>query len=133
MTLVGVNLLVILAAAVGGFVFGSIWYGLLAKPWAKAARLTEPFKARPVTFIIAFLCQLVMALALTGIIFHLGEFSLRRALISSVLLWGGLVMMTMIVNHRFQLAPWSLTLIDGGHWLGVLLVMGAILGLFGAA
>ena len=37
----------------------------------------------------------------------------------------------MLVNHRFQGQGWKLTLIDAGHWLGVLLVMGAVLGLFG--
>lgn len=131
MSIAGVNLLAVLGAAIGGFVFGSVWYGALAKPWTKAAGLTEPFKARPLTFIITFLCQLVMAMALTGVIFHMGEFSIRRAVISAVLLWAGFIVTTMIVNHRFQLAPWSLTFIDAGHWLGVLLVMGLILGSFG--
>ena len=37
----------------------------------------------------------------------------------------------MAVNHAFQGAKRSLTLIDGGHWLGVLLIQGAILGWWG--
>jgi hypothetical protein len=43
----------------------------------------------------------------------------------------GFVITTMAVNHAFQGARGSLTLLDGGHWLGVLLVQGAILGWWG--
>ena len=39
-----------------------------------------------------------------------------------------IVMTTQIVNHRFQGLSWNLTLIDGGHWLGVLLVQGIVIG-----
>ena len=34
-------------------------------------------------------------------------------------------------RHAFQGARPSLTFIDGGHWLGVLLIQGAILGWWG--
>ena len=37
----------------------------------------------------------------------------------------------MVVNHGFQGAKASLTLIDSGHWLGVLLVQGLVIELFG--
>ena len=35
------------------------------------------------------------------------------------------------VNHAFEGAKPMLTVIDGGHWLAVLLLMGAIIGAFG--
>ena len=35
------------------------------------------------------------------------------------------------VNHSFQMRLGTLTLIDGGHWLGVLLIQGALIGLVG--
>jgi hypothetical protein len=38
---------------------------------------------------------------------------------------------TMAVNHRYQAYGWDLTLIDGGHWLGVALIMGAVIGWWG--
>jgi hypothetical protein len=37
----------------------------------------------------------------------------------------------MVVNYAFHGARHTLTLIDGGHWLGVLLIQGAILGFWG--
>jgi hypothetical protein len=62
---------------------------------------------------------------------HLGDVTVGRSLLSALFLWIGFVLTTMLVNHRFQGARWSLTAIDGGHWLGVLLVMGLVIGLFG--
>jgi hypothetical protein len=40
-------------------------------------------------------------------------------------------MTTIGVNHAFSGASPKLTLIDGGHWLAVLVVMGAVIGAFG--
>jgi hypothetical protein len=40
-------------------------------------------------------------------------------------------MTSLVVNHAFQGVRRTLTLIDGGHWLGVLLIQGAIIGWFG--
>lgn len=42
-----------------------------------------------------------------------------------------IVITTMAVNHAFQGQRGALTLTDGGHWLGVLLIQGAILGWWG--
>jgi hypothetical protein len=57
----------------------------------------------------------------------------RGGMISALFLWAGFVMTTLVVNHRFQMARPALTLIDGGHWLGVLLIQGAVLGAIGLA
>jgi hypothetical protein len=40
-------------------------------------------------------------------------------------------MPTMIVNYAFHGAKRALTVIDGGHWMGVLLIQGAIIGWWG--
>ena len=62
---------------------------------------------------------------------HLGDVSIRGGLISAFFVWVGFVITTMGVNHAFSGANPRLTAIDGGHWLAVLLVMGAIIGAFG--
>ena len=128
----GINYLGVIVAAVAGFAFGSVWYGLLGKAWLAAlGKSKEDMKMHPLPFIMAFLCQLVMAWALAGVVGHLGEVTLRGSVIAAAIVWFGFVLTTMLVNHRFQSASWSLSLIDGGHWLGVLLVMGVVIGLFG--
>jgi len=130
-----------LAAAVS-FLFGGVWYGLLAKPWMTAAKLTEAEikgtggpSATP--FVITFIAQVVMAWMLAGLILHLAKAgvaaNLRNGMITAAFIWLGFVATTLVVNHRFQMKSWALTLIDGGHWLGVLLIQGAILGAWGLA
>ena len=131
MAFAGISYLAVLVAAVAGFAFGALWYGLLSKPWMAALGMTGRPKPSPLPFITAFIAQLAMAWILAGLIGHLGEVTPLRAMISAGFVWAGFVLTTMTVNHRFQSARWSLTLIDGGHWLGVLLVMGLVIGLFG--
>lgn len=129
----GINLLAVAVAGVASFIFGSIWYGVLGKAWMAAADLTEEqTKPDPVTLGLTFVCQLVMAFVFAGVIYHTGQTSIRAGLISALMIWVGIVMTTQIINHRFQGKPWSLTLIDGGHWLGVLIVQGVVIGWFGS-
>jgi hypothetical protein len=89
----------------------------------------------PVAYLITFLAELVMAWMLAGILLHLTQGGLapgpRNGLISAAFLWLGFVATTLVVNHAFQGAKTALTMIDGGHWLGVLLIQGAILGAWG--
>ncbi len=131
MTFAGINYLAVAIAAGAGFLFGALWYGLLGKQWMAALGLSEQPKPTPGPFVIAFVAQLVMAWVLAGVVGHFGEVTPTTALITAALVWLGFVLTTQTVNHRFQDARWSLTLIDSGHWLGVLLVMGLVIGLFG--
>jgi len=132
MEFAGINYLAIAVAAVAGFMIGGVWYGVLGNAWAVAQGKTkEDFKPQPKPFIIAIISQLVMAFVLSGVIGHVGEPTLFRGVISGLLIWAGFVATSLATNHAFQQARLSLTLIDAGHWLAVLLVMGAIIGAFG--
>jgi len=126
----GIDLVAVLAAAIASFATGAAWYGLLGKAWLRAARLTRTeLRLRPALLVTSFLCQLLMALIFAGIIYHAGPMSVGNGVLSAVLVWAGFFATSLTVNHRFQGASWGLTLIDGGHWLAVLLVQGVILGL----
>jgi hypothetical protein len=101
----------------------------------KAARI-DPLTAKKSIspFIISFVTELIMALvfalvvgAMTG-----GEPTLVAGLVFGFVLWLGFVATTLTANHRYENFGWDLTLIDGGHWLGVLLIIGAVTGWFGA-
>jgi hypothetical protein len=135
MHITGINYTAVVVAAVAGFIFGGIWYGLLSKQWMAASGVGEKRKADGGTwampFIVSFVALLVMAWILAGMLLHLSRggvaMTLRNGLISAGLIWAGFVMTTLAVNHAFQGAKRSLTLIDGGHWLGVLLVQSAVL------
>lgn len=129
-----INHAAVLAAAVAAFAFGAVYYGLLAKPWMAAARI-DPAKATmsPTLFATSFACELVMAWVLAGIIFHAAPAgaNLWAGLVSGFLVWLGFMATTTAVNQRYEGFGWKLTLIDAGHWLGVALIMGGIIGWWG--
>ena len=140
MDFAGLNYIAIAVAAAASFIFGGVWYGLLAKPWMQATGLDEArIKAASRgangtwSYILAFVCQLIMACVLAGLMGHLGEnqVTIRNGLISAVFVWLGFIATTITVNHTFQQRLGMLTLIDTGHWLGVLLIQGLIIGLMG--
>jgi sorbitol-specific phosphotransferase system component IIC len=140
MTFAGISYLAILTAAVVGWLFGAVWYTVLSKPWQHAAGVTagkikqaQKTPAFYVPFVVAFLAQVVMAWILAGLIAHLGpgQFTVQNGIISGAFVWLGFVITTMAVNNGFAGRDWRLLVIDGGHWLAVLLLMGAILGAFG--
>ncbi len=132
MTFAGISYLAVLIAAVAGFAFGALWYNLLGKSWMAAVGMSDHPRPTPALFLIAFAAQLIMAWALAGLIGHLGDITVARSLISGFFVWLGFIATTMTVNHRFQGSRWSLTLIDGGHWLGVVLIMSLVIGFIGA-
>lgn len=133
-----VNLIAVLIATVASMAIGAAWYKLLAKPWIAANGFSQEQIDRvnsggnPLIYVIAAFCHFIMAYVLSGVIYHAGGFTVFNGLLSAWLIWIGFVATSMIVNHRFQMKPWSLTLIDAGHYLAVILAQGAILGWWGA-
>jgi hypothetical protein len=140
MDFAGVNYLAVLVATGASFMFGGFWYGVLSKPWMAAAGIDKETidasrKAGRTTWLMiaAFLSSLVMAWVLAGLIGHLGQeqVTIANGIISGAFVWLGFVATTLVTNHGFQLKLGQLTLIDGAHWLGVLLIQGAVIGAFG--
>ena len=132
MEFAGINYLAVGIAVIASMAIGAFWYGTFAKQWMAAANISpDTVKQEPKLYIIAAICQLITAWMLAGVIGHLGMMSLTGGLTTAAFCWLGFVVTTMIVNHRFQGAGWNLTLIDGGHWLAVLLAQGAIIGWMG--
>ncbi|NJO22626.1 MAG: DUF1761 domain-containing protein [Sphingomonadales bacterium] len=143
MNLGSLNYWPVLIAAIVSFAFGALWYTSLSRQWMAARNMSsadmEKAKAEmgpvPVPYIVAFMALLIMAWMFAGVLLHLARggtpVTIRAGMISGFFLWFGFVVTTMAVNHAFQGVKRSLTLIDGGHWLGVLLIQGAILGWWG--
>jgi hypothetical protein len=142
MTFAGINYVAVLVAAVAGWLSGAVWYGALGKAWVAAQGKTmDAFRAEQAAkigklsaqlpFILAFAAALLMAWVLAGMIGHLGAVTLKNGVISGAFAWAGFVATTTVVNNAFTGRRFMLTAIDGGHWLAVLIVMGAIVGAWG--
>ena len=134
----GLNPWALLLAAAAGFIFGAIWYTVLSKPWRIAAKLDATAAAAsppPAMLAATFAAQLVMAWLFAQILLNLGRgglsVSLASGVVSGVFIWAGFILMPMLVGHMYQGASRKLTLIDGAHWLGVMVLQGAILGAIG--
>jgi hypothetical protein len=130
-----VNWIAIIVATVASMALGFGWYMVLARQWMAAIGKTREqieANASATPFIISALMQLVMAYSLALFIPPImGATTVANGLIVGFHLWLGFVITSMIINHRYQGSKWSLTLIDGGYMLGVLLVQGVVIGLFG--
>jgi len=142
MTFAGINYLAVVVAAVVAWLAGAVWYGLLANRWVAAhGKTMEQFKAEQATrrgsvhawlpFALAFLAELVMAYVLAGMVGHLGTVTIRSAVISGLFVWAGFMLTTMLVNNAFAGRRYTLTAIDAGHWLLVVIVMGVVIGWIG--
>ena len=128
-----VNLLAVLVAAIAAFAFGAVWYTALSKQWLAALGKTrEQLNVGFTPFIWSVVVELVMAFVLAVLIGNLpGGITVTTGLTVGLLAWVGFVATTLILNHRYEGLSWSLTILDSGHLLGVLLIQGAVIGLFG--
>jgi hypothetical protein len=138
------NFFIMLGAAVCSWLFGAMYYGSLGKQWVEAQGSTmEEFRAKQadkvgklsgqVPFIVALVAELIMAYVLYGLmkhVAHTGPLTVRVGLLSGAFIWFGFMLTTMAVNNAFTSRRTTLTVIDAGHWLGVMLILGAILGAF---
>lgn len=132
MAFAGMNYVAIFVAAVAGIAAAFAWYAILGKAWLRALGKTdEELKFRALPFAISVFASFLMAYVLAGLIGHLGEPTVMRGMIAGAFVWVGFVFTSIAVSYAFQGARWSLILIDSGHWLLVLLVMGAVIGWLG--
>ena len=144
MTFTGLNYLAVFIAAVAGWLIGAGYYMSLANPWVAAhGRSMEDFKrqaeankgtpAAYMPYVLAFVAELIMAWVLAGLLAHLGpaQVTMWNGIVSAVFVWLGFVVTTTAVNNMFGMRKPALTLIDGGHWLLVLIAMGAVIGALG--
>jgi len=131
----------VIAAAVAAWIFGAVYYGILGKAWVAAqGKTTEQLKAegagrstlvKGTPFVLSFIAEIVMAVAMSGILFHIGIYGIGAGLFTGLMIWLGFVLTTVVVNNAYTFRSAKLTAIDAGHWLGVLLTVGAILGWMG--
>ena len=132
------NWTAIIIAAAAAWLFGAVYYGLLGKVWVaaqgetmdslKARNAGKSAVAKAAPFVISFIAEIVMAAALSGILFHSGMSGPRQGVITGALIWLGFVLTTILVNNAYTFRSLKLTAIDAGHWLGALIIIGAVVG-----
>ena len=135
MTFAGLNYLAILLAALAAFGWGAIYYMTLSKQWLAAVGVAkEQMQSRSAApFVISFIALIVMSWVLAGTLGHLGpgQVTVKNGIISGLFLWLGFIATTVFVNNAYPGRKYSLSVIDSIHWLGVVVIEGAVIGAMG--
>ena len=131
-----INSIAVLIAAIAAFIFGAAWYGILGKQWMAALGKTEAevkgASGVPVVpMVVSFIAELVMAFLTAGLMAHLGAISITNGALAGGLCWLAFVVTTMSGNNAYAGRKLALTIIDSGHWLGVMLITGIVIGALG--
>jgi hypothetical protein len=127
--------LAIAAAAGASWIFGSIWYGVLANTWMAAlgndpAQIEAKRKVQKVPYMamaVSFISEIVMATAFSYLLAGLGVVDVIAGAVTGLVL--GVCFMTLsgLVNNMFAGRTLKLAVIDGAHWIGVAVIQGAVL------
>lgn len=138
MPIVPVNYLAILVAALAGMFVGFVWYGpIFGKMWMSLTGMTqakmEEMKKKGMTknYLLMFIGMLLMS----DVLAHFLIFAATYMNVSGVMAglsagfwsWLGFIAPVMLSKVLWEGKSWNLWLLDSGHYLVVLLVMGAIL------
>jgi len=137
MSLMGVNLLPVLVAAIATMVVGFLWYSplLFAKPWMvlmgydpnDKAALEKMQKSAGKSYGISFLASLVSAFVLAKIILVFTVNSALYGMKVGFAVWLGFVATVQLTDVLFARRPAKLYLINTGYQMICYLAMGAIL------
>ncbi|KQI70116.1 hypothetical protein AN189_01590 [Loktanella sp. 3ANDIMAR09] len=123
----------VIGAAAAAFVFGAIWYGVLSKPWIRAAGVVVRADGKPVnsTNPWPYAVSGVMILLVAGMMRHIFTLSAIDTIIEGLTSGFGLgafiISPWLILTVGFEGRPWSLGLINAGYASLGCAIMGAVL------
>lgn len=129
-----VNWLAIIIAAVVNMAVGAGWYGFFAKPWMEGNGFTrEQIEAdnSSMPYVVAGLNSITMAFVLANVINWTGATGLLNGLLTGLLMWLGFTALSMGSNHAFESRGFKMWGINAGMYMVGLMVIGAIIGVFG--
>lgn len=126
----------VLAAALGAFAFGAIWYITMSKPWIAAAEIQVDAQGRPqgngnaMPFVIGILAMIVAA----GMMRHIFGMSAidtpTKGLVSGAGIGAFIILPWVAMNYAFAMRKSALSVIDGVNIIVGSAIMGLILTLF---
>jgi accessory gene regulator protein AgrB len=129
------NYTAIMVSAIVGYVLGMLWYSpaLFGKQWMKLVGLTEKDmekakkKGMAKQMIIALVAVIVMSYVLSLFVQFSGAVSFAGGIITGFWIWLGFLATTMLNPQLWQGKPWALYVLNTGHYLVALALMGGIL------
>lgn len=126
----------IVAAAAGSWVFGAIWYMALSKPWMEAAGIPRDQNGRPqgngspMPFVLSAICMIIVAGMMRHIFAMAAIDTVGKGLMSGLGIGLFFIAPWIMINNAYGMKPFRLTLIDGGYATIGCTIIGVILTLF---
>ncbi len=137
---VEVNYLAVFVAMLSSMAVGSFWYSqsVFGKTWAKLAKINlkknSQNMAAPIvaTMVVSFVTAYVLAHVAYLSHHFFGHSFLQDSLTTAFWLWLGFTAARFVTHDAFEGRPGSLTILNLGNELVTIMLMGLIIGLFGA-
>lgn len=126
----------VIAAALGAFAFGAVWYMSMAKPWMRAAGVPVDAAGKPqgsgspMPFVVGLVAMVLVAGMMRHIFASAGIATLGAGLLSGAGIGAFFITPWVAMNYAFAMRPAALTAIDGVNSIVGCAIMGAILTLF---
>ena len=133
MTIVGIDYIAVVIAAIASFFWTLGYYISLFKYWRVAAGWSAgEVKGRTsrASYLMTFVGLLIMAWVFAGPLGHLGasHMTANSGVVYALFVWLGFVAPIIAINNVIGGRKYMLSVIDGIHWLGVLAIQGAFIG-----
>lgn len=119
----------VMAAALGAWIFGAIWYTIMGKTWMIEVGLTDATidRKNPIPYIASFLCMVLVAGMMRHIFASANVATLIEGLVSGLGLGLFIAVPWLSTNYFFAQRSRRLLVIDGIHAAGGSMVMGGLL------
>ena len=126
----------VIAAGVAAFVFGAVWYTVLAKPWMAVSGVELDDSGQPANRSnpVPYITSIVGAILVAGMMRHVfvlsGINTMGAGFVSGLGIGLFMSVPWLATNYGFAGRPFRLTIIDGGYAAFGSAVIGTVLTLF---
>lgn len=133
MTIFGTDYIAVAIAAISAYCWTLAYYATLFKNWREAAGWSAGEvlgRTSRATYLMTFAGLLIMSWVFAGPMSRLGAnpMTAKSGAIYAVFIWLGFVAPIIAINNVIGGRKYMLSVIDGIHWLGVLVIEGAFIG-----
>ncbi|WP_439122173.1 DUF1761 domain-containing protein [Marivita sp.] len=126
----------VLVSALAGWVFGAIWYSILARHWVAASGVTTDASGKPAnrTQVMPYLISIVANIIVSATMYYAFDMlrteTFRKGFTSGLGIGACFAAPWLAMSYGFAGRPFKLSLIDGGYAALGSGVIGAVITLF---
>ena len=129
------ELINILVAAAGSWIFGAVWYMALSKPWVEAAQIEVDENGRPkndsaLPYIMSAVAMVLVAGMMRHIFSMAGIDEVGKGILAGLGIGAFFISPWIMINNAYGDRPFKLTITDGGYAVFGCAIIGAILTIF---